>query len=52
MIEMKFMKSSLKKMPYQTPNLLVHGSVEKITEIENKTPGSADGRGSGILNDR
>ncbi len=44
------MSSPLKK-PYQTPEFIAHGSVEKITEqTAKKTPGSADGQGSRILN--
>ncbi len=43
------MLSGFKKKTYHSPELMVHGSVEKITEGAEKTPGSADGQGSRIL---
>ncbi len=31
---------------YQSPELKVHGSVEKMTKNSKKVPGTADGQGS------
>lgn len=44
------MVSITTRKPYQTPELVVHGSVEKITESAKKPLGQGDNGFSGIMN--
>jgi hypothetical protein len=37
------MQSQIVKQPYTTPRLTVHGTLEEVTKLQNKSFGATDG---------